>query len=192
MLLRNLRYDIDRYVYMSRRPALWCLLVRQGLWATVEYRASHWLMERVKIPVIRQACVLVCAVFHKIIEILTGIDMPPEAEIGKGLYISHFGGIIVSGDAKVGEYCNLSHGITIGIAGRAGKRGTPVIGDRVFVGPGAVVIGPISIGDDVAIGANAVVTKDLPPMAVAAGVPAQVISFRGSREFVRFRELDDG
>jgi serine O-acetyltransferase len=78
-----------------------------------------------------------------------------KPEIEKGLYIGHFGGIFVNDDVVMGENCNLSQGVTIGLGGRREKRGCPKIGDRVFIGPGAKLFGAIEIGNDVAIGANA-------------------------------------
>jgi serine O-acetyltransferase len=84
----------------------------------------------------------------------------------------------------MGEYCNLSQGVTIGVGGRGENSGCPKLGDRVFIGPGAKILGSISIGNDVAIGANAVVTKDLPDNAVAVGVPAKIISYKGSKDFI--------
>jgi serine O-acetyltransferase len=86
----------------------------------------------------------------------------------------------------IGENCNISQGVTIGQAGREGKQLTPIIGDRVYIGPGAKIFGGIKIGNDVAIGANAVLTKDLPDNAVAVGVPAKIVSYEGSHDFVIF------
>ncbi len=181
------RADIDRYAILSGRSRLYHLFMDQGLWALAEYRFSRWCLTRVRVPIIRGLLIWYGVFWHKWVQITTGIDLPCDAEIGKGLYIGHFGGIIVSGGAKMGEYCNLSQGVTIGFAGRHGNRGCPNIGDRVYIAAGAKVIGPISIGNDVAIGANAVVTKDLPDMAVAVGIPAKVISYEGSGDFVHFK-----
>jgi serine O-acetyltransferase len=127
-------------------------------------------------------------IWHKLIEITTGIDIPNQAEVGKGLYIGHFGGIFLNSGVKMGEYCNLSQGVTIGVGGRGENSGCPKLGDRVFIGPGAKIFGPITIGNDVAIGANAVVTKDLPDNAVAVGIPAKIISYKGSKDFIVYRE----
>ena len=80
--------------------------------------------------------------------------------------------------------CNLSQGVTIGIGGRGERRGVPRVGDRVYFGPGAKVFGPIVVGDDVAIGANSVVNRDVPPRAVAVGVPFRVVSLEGSFDLV--------
>ena len=86
-----------------------------------------------------------------------GIDLPAEAQIGPGLRIGHFGGIVVSKDVVIGRNLDLSHGVTIGVSGEGSQRGTPRIGDNVYVAPGAKLFGPIVIGNNVKIGANAVV-----------------------------------
>ena len=116
-----------------------------------------------------------------------GIELPKGTKVGEGFYIGHFGGIIISGGAVIGRNCNISQGVTIGVAGRGENRGIPVIGDCVYIGPGAKVIGKIRVGNNVAIGANAVVTKDVPDNAVVGGVPAKVISMNGSFEFINNR-----
>lgn len=187
-MLRKVRNDIDRYVVLRQKNWLFLLLTEQGIWSLLEYRFSHWVHYYVKIPMIRQILKVVSCICHKIIEIITGISINCEARIGKGLYIAHFGGIFVNGDAIIGEYCNLSQEVTVGLSGRGKKRGCPKIGDRVFIGPGAKVLGLIEIGNDVAIGANAVVTKDLPDYAVAVGIPAKIISHEGSRDYIFYRD----
>lgn len=115
---------------------------------------------------------------------LFGIDIPRGGKIGKGFYIGHFSGIVISPSAIIGDNCNISQGVTIGVSGRGDKRGSATIGNGVYIGPGAKIVGKVTIGDNVAIGANAVVTKDIPAGAVVAGIPAQVISYRGSQEFI--------
>lgn len=187
-MLNDFRVDIDRYVILEQKHWLYSVLANQGLWALAEYRFSSWVRAKVRIPIVRPVLRLFCFVWHKFIEIITGINLPSSAEIGKGLYIGHFGGIILNSEVKLGEYCNLSQDVTIGIAGRGDKRGCPIIGSRVYIAPGVRIIGPVTVGNDVAIGANAVVTKDLPDNAVAVGVPAKIISYAGSRDFVNYRE----
>lgn len=78
--------------------------------------------------------------------------------------------------------------MTIGVNGRGEKSGVSKVGDRVFIGPGARLFGAIKIGNDVAIGANSVVTKDVPDRAVVMGVPAKIINFNGSQEYVSYRD----
>jgi serine O-acetyltransferase len=113
-----------------------------------------------------------------------GLAIPYNTEIGPGLYIGHYGGVVVSAEAVIGRDCNINHGVTIGVAYGGKNAGVPVIGDRVYFGPGCVVIGGIRLGDDVAVGANAVVTQSVPDMGVVAGVPARTISAKGSFAYV--------
>jgi serine O-acetyltransferase len=113
-----------------------------------------------------------------------GIVISPNCTIGPGLYIGHFGGIVVHPDARIGKNCNISHGVTIGQSNRGSRKGVPVIGDNVYIGPGAKILGCIHIGDDVAIGANSVVTKDIADHAVVIGIPGKVISYRGAQGYV--------
>jgi serine O-acetyltransferase len=107
-------------------------------------------------------------------QILTGIDLPCEVVVGRRFTIEHFGGIIISGDAVFGDDCVVRNGVTVGLR-HTGQRGSPVFGNRVDVGAGAKILGPIRIGDDVAIGANAVVIADVPANSLAVGVPARIL-----------------
>lgn len=100
---------------------------------------------------------------------LNGCDIAWQATIGPGLRLDHPSGVVVGPDVQVGERCSLMQGVTLGDNG-----GAPQLGDRVAVAPGAVVIGPIAVGDDALIGANAVVTKPVPADAVVFGNPAEV------------------
>jgi len=94
--------------------------------------------------------------------------------LGRRFRIDHFGGIIISGDAVFGDDCVVRNGVTVGLR-NTGMRGSPVIGNRVDIGAGAKILGPIRIGDDVAIGANAVVLKDVPSNSIAVGIPARIL-----------------
>jgi serine O-acetyltransferase len=190
-MLADLGEDIDRYVYMDQKHWLLLLLSKPGLWVSTQYRFSRWVHFYFHIPLLRSVAKLICAIWQKIVEILTGIELPNRAEIGAGVFIPHANGIVVHMNAKLGRNCNLAQQVTIGVGGRGSNRGTPVIGDRVFIGPGAKLFGPIVIGDDVAIGANAVVLKDMPDNAVGAGVPAKIISYNGSRDFILYRGCEE-
>lgn len=105
---------------------------------------------------------------------LLGVELPCETVIGRRFVIEHIGGIVVSGDARLGDDCVLRNGVTIGLRNR-GIAGSPQIGNRVDIGAGAKLLGPIHIGDDCAIGANAVVLCDVPARSIAVGVPAHVL-----------------
>jgi serine O-acetyltransferase len=186
LMLVELRQDIDRYTYMNNSNWLKSLLGHQGLWVMVQYRLSRWVHFHCHIPGLRFLLKLFGAISQKLIEILTGVELPNRAEIGGGFFMPHANGIIIHIDAKIGRNCNIGQQVTVGVGGSE-VTGTPVIGDRAFLGPGAKIFGPIQIGDDVAIGANAVVLKDVPSHAVAAGIPARIISHKGSGKLVQFR-----
>jgi serine O-acetyltransferase len=119
-----------------------------------------------------------------------GIGIPATVEIGPGFYIGHFGCIFVYPLCKIGKNCNLSQGVTLGKANRGKNKGYPVIGDNVYVGPGAKIVGSVHIGNNVAIGANCVVTKDVPDNAVVVGVPGTVISYAGSNDYITNIDYD--
>lgn len=143
---------------------------------TCSYTKSHPVLKLLAYPVAR-------LILHRLTYKL-GIWIPPSTNIGSGFYIGHFGGIIINPECVIGKNCNLSHGVTLGQANRGRNKGTPVLGDNVYVGPGAKIVGAVRIGNNVAIGANSVVTKDVPNDAVVVGNPARVISLKGSGGYV--------
>jgi serine O-acetyltransferase len=126
------------------------------------------------------------------VEALTHIELPSQAGIGPGLFLPHAGYVIVASNATIGRHCTLAQGVTIGH--RAGGRGasldSPVIGNRVYVGPGAAILGPVNVGDDVLIGANAVVIDSISSRAVVVGNPGRVISMQGSFQLIRYPSMD--
>lgn len=123
---------------------------------------------------------------HKHYRFKFGISIPYDTEIGPGFYIGHFGGIVVSRDARIGRNCNISQGVTIGQVNRGERKGVPVLGDNIHIGAGAVLLGAIKVGNGCAIGANAVLTRDLDDNSVAVGIPAKVISTKGSEAYVEY------
>jgi serine O-acetyltransferase len=131
-------------------------------------------------PGVRQLIVLLLRHYS----IRFGIDISRDARIGSGLYIGHFGGIVVNEGVVIGDNCNISQGVTLGQLNRGAKAGCPVIGDNVYIAPGAKIIGRVRIGDHAAIGANAVVVHDVAPHTTVGGVPARPISDNGSEGYV--------
>lgn len=113
-----------------------------------------------------------------------GISISFMTSIGEGFYIGHFGGIVVNPQVIIGKNCSISQGVTLGKKNRGENIGKPKIGDHVYIAPGAKIFGGIKIGNNVAIGANCVVTKDIPDNAVAVGIPAKIISNKGSEGYV--------
>ncbi len=185
-MMSYLKADLKRYFRKSKGffSKIKIVLLTQGIWAITIYRAGSWCHRNKEKFFGLRAILPVLTILQKITEILTGIELPFTAKIGKGLYIGHFGCIIISAKTVMGKFCNISQGVTIGQGGRGGIQHAPIIGDRVYIGPGAKLFGGIKIGNDVAIGANAVVTRALPDKAVAAGIPAQIINYNSSKDFV--------
>ncbi len=104
----------------------------------------------------------------------TGIQIPTKAQIGKGFYIGHFGTIIINPDTVIGENVNIATGVTIGKTNRGSNKGVPKIGNNVWIGTNAVIVGNIKIGDDVLIAPNAYVNVDVPDHSIVIGNPAVI------------------
>jgi serine O-acetyltransferase len=162
----------------------------QGFWASFSYRFTRFLFLYFGNTPVRVFASALSYFLQKITQIITGISIPPGCDIGPGLYVAHFGGIIIHPETKIGQNCNLGVQIVIGYGRSSGRFGYPILGDRVFVGPGAKVLGPVIIGNDVAIGANAVVTRDVPDRGVVGGVPAKLINRAGSFDYVFYPQMD--
>lgn len=181
-MIRNLSSDYKKYrKYGGNFISI--LFFTQGFWAIFQYRVANSIYH-LKIPVLKQFLQLICLLWQKAIEIITGISIPASVTIGPSFYIGHFGGIIINAKAILGANCNISQGVTIGVSGLGDKRGVPIIGNNVYIGANAVVAGKIQIADGVLIGACSLVTADAEEGAVLVGVPAVKISNKGSREYI--------
>lgn len=160
------------------------LITQQGLWALFYYRIFN-AVYRSNIPKLLKKVILVIGVlFQKKVEVFTGITLPYSAQIGEGLYIGHHSGIIINASAVIGDNCNISQGVTIGVSGRAENRGVPIIGDRVYIGVNAVIAGNINIGDGVVIGANSLVVANVENNTTVLGVPAVKFSDHNSEDYI--------
>ena len=106
---------------------------------------------------------------------LTGVEIHPAANVGDGLFIDHGMGVVIGETADVGNDVTLYQGVALGGTGFATGKRHPTVQDNVTIGSGAKLLGPITIGHGAKIGANSVVTSDIPPCSVAAGVPARVL-----------------
>jgi serine O-acetyltransferase len=184
--------DYRRYRATGKNEGsgLGVVLLTQGFWASFVYRISHAVYTQIRIPFVKVFLHIIFSLLQKLIEIITGIRLPPYSQIGEGLFVGHFGFIIVHPHARIGSNCNLSQGVTIGAVQQGSRKGVPILGNRVYVGPNAVIIGNIEIGNDAAIGAGAVVTKSVPPRAVVIGNPARIISYKGSFELVGYDGME--
>src|SRR5271156_3674844 len=172
-MLTAIRQDIR--AAKERDPAvpstLQVVFAYPGVHAIWGHRVSHWLWER--------DAKVTARTVGEITRILTGVDIHPGAILGTGLFIDHATGVVIGETAEVGDDVTIYHGVTLGGTGRDTGKRHPTIGDRVIIGAGAKILGPIKIGDDSRIGANAVVVKEVPSSAVVVGVPGQVISRTG-------------
>lgn len=128
--------------------------------------------------ILNKICLKLLWYKYKKLGISLGFTIPINV-FGPGLSIAHYGSVIVNGHAVIGKNCRIHSGVNIGRDLEA-----PTIGDNVYLGPGAKLWGKIVIGNNVAIGANAVVTKDIPDGVTVAGVPAKIVSQKGSEGLV--------
>ena len=181
------REDLGRY---GRTPGerLRAVVLTPGAWAVLVYRFRRW-EQRTRLPgPLGWPTKVISLLAQWWVEIATNIQLPLSAEVGPGLFIPHTGYVVLSTRARLGRNCTLTQGVTIGHArgGSGNRQGVPVLGDRVYVGPGAAVIGPITVGDDALVGVGAVVLRNVPSRGVAVGNPARVISRRGSFDLIDY------
>lgn len=114
--------------------------------------------------------------FHRYNMYKTGIQLEFGTRIGEGLTFAHWGAIIINPQAVIGKNCLIYQGVTIGSQRGGQKSGAPIIGDNCILSSGSKIIGGVTLGDNVVVGANAVVTKSFPSGSVVAGVPAKIIN----------------
>lgn len=147
-----------------------------GLHAVATYRMGRWLSGK---PLLLRLLLrpLWLLLFYRS-RSAWGIEISPQASIGGGLLIFHYGGIFIGSRVVIGVNCSVSHDVTIGLAGRGSRRGAPVMGDNVYIAPGAKVSGKITIGSNVKIGANAVVERSVPDNALVQVRAPQVVVFQ--------------
>jgi serine O-acetyltransferase len=169
-MLAAIRQDIR--AAKERDPAepttLQVIIAYPGVHAIWGHRISHWLWNR--------GAKVAARAVGELTRILTGVEIHPGAILGTGLFIDHATGVVIGETAEVGDDVTIFHGVTLGGTGRDTGKRHPTIGDRVIIGAGAKVLGPIKVGDDSRIGANSVVVKEVPSSSVVVGVPGQIIS----------------
>jgi serine O-acetyltransferase len=143
-----------------------------GLWAITWHRLIH-LLYKLHVPFIPR-------LMSQINRLLTGLEIHPGATIGKGMFIDHGAGLVIGETAEIGDNCVLFHNVTLGGTGKHHGKRHPTVGNNVFIGTGAILLGPIHVGDDVKIGANSfVVMRDVPSNTTVAGTPARIIKRDG-------------
>jgi len=169
-----------RHASGSRTRRIAVCLRSPGVHAVTAHRFGRWLLQRPRL--LRLLLEPFYVVLDLLVHALWGIEISRRASIGGGLYLAHAGGIVVAAGTVIGTNCNLSHDVTIGLAGHGEKCGVPAIGDDVYIAPGAKLFGRIRVGDNVKIGANTVIHRDVPSNAVVALDPGfHIVSFNGNR-----------
>ena len=168
-LLSTFREDLQsaRAHDPASRGDLENALVYSGLHAIWSHRLAHRLWAK---PALRG----LARVLSQATRFLTGIEIHPGATIGRRFFIDHGMGVVIGETAEIGDDVMIYHGVTLGGRSLERVKRHPTIGDRVTIGAGAKVLGPVYIGADTAIGANAVVTRDVPAESIATGIPAVI------------------
>jgi serine O-acetyltransferase len=167
----------------AARSAAEVVLCYPGLHAVWGHRVAHRLWDA--------GHPLVARLLATVLRVWTSVDIHPAAVVGPGLFIDHAIGVVIGETCEIGSDVTLYQGVTLGgTALEAGKR-HPTVGDRVTVGAGAKILGPVTVGSRSRIGANAVVVRDVPPDSVVVGVPGQVIARSRPRSGSAALDLDD-
>jgi len=165
-LRRDVRAAMDRDP--AARSALEVIVCYPCVHALCGHRASHWLWRhRARLP---------ARALAELTRMLTGVDIHPAAALSPGVFIDHATGVVIGETAEVGADVTIYQGVTLGGTSLDKGKRHPTVGDRVIIGAGAKFLGPITIGPDCQIGANAVVLKPVPASSVVVGVPGQVIT----------------
>ena len=172
MFSREIQAVLDRDPATSSKFE--AILCSSGLHAIMLHRWNHWLW--------RKNFKLTARVFAQIARFLTGIEIHPAARIGKGFFIDHGMGVVIGETTEIGDNVTMYHDVTLGGTtvfspnGKVLSKRHPTIGNNVIIGSGAQVLGPIKIGDNVKIGSNAIVTKDVEPNTTVVGIPAHHVA----------------
>lgn len=177
-LVRDLRCVLDRDP--AARSTLEVALCYSGVHALWGHRINHWLW--------RRHCKLLARVGSSFVRFATGIEIHPGAQIGRGVFIDHGLGVVIGETAEVGDDVTIYQGVTLGGTSLQQTKRHPTIGERVIIGAGAKVLGPIYIGNDSRIGANAVVVKSAPANSVVTGVPGRILAPSDSGETLVSRD----
>jgi serine O-acetyltransferase len=149
------------------------LLTYGGVQALLAHRVSHAL-HQAGVPLLPR-------MFANVVKIATGVEIHPAARIGRGLFIDHGSGVVIGETAEVGDHVTMYQGVTLGGTGFARGKRHPTVGDRVMIGSGAKLLGPIDVGARTKIGANSVVIHDVPPDATVVGNPGHPVRVDGKK-----------
>jgi len=148
-------------------------LLYPGFQAILFHRFIHWLWN-LGAPFLPR-------LLSQISRFLTGLEIHPGASIGKGFFVDHGAGLVIGETAEIGDNCVMFHNVTLGGTGKHKGKRHPTLGNNVLVGTGAIILGPVTIGDNVKIGANSFIfMRDVPSDCTVAGSPARIVKRNGS------------
>ena len=151
------------------------VLAHSSLHAIWIYRVAHYLQVEIGVPVLPR-------LLSAIARWLTGVEIHPAARIGRRFFIDHGTGVVIGETAVIGDDCILFHNVTLGGTGKHRGQRHPMLGDRVFLGTGATLLGPIHVGSGAKIGAGAFIhMRDVPPDTTVVGMPARIVKEAGQR-----------
>ena len=174
-MFKRLRYDIHAILERdpAARSAAEVLFCYPGLHVLIHYRIAHFFY--------CHGHKLLARMISQRARRKTGIEIHPGAKIGKGLLIDHGMGTVIGETAEIGDDCTIYHGVTLGGTGKETGKRHPTVGNNVFIGTHAQLLGSFTVGDNCKIAAGAVVLCDIPPNCTAVGSPARIIKQDGVR-----------
>ena len=164
--------DISRY--KARGASGKELWLNPAVWAIACYRLGNWLNVARPMFLVRIPLKFISFFANKFCEVFMEMCIDVQATIGPGFYIGHIGGVHINPQAVLGKNCDLAHRVTIG-ASAMGRQGAPVLGDDVYIGTGATLVGKIKVGSGAKIAANTLVITNVPEGATVMGVPGRII-----------------
>ena len=170
---REVREDIRNIVEKdpAARNGFEVLICYPGIWALILHRPAHWLY--------KHNIKLIARIISQLARWFTGIEIHPGASIGRRFFIDHGMAIIIGETTEIGDDVTIYQGVTLGGTGKDTGKRHPTIGNRVMISSGAKVLGPFKVGDDVKIGAGAVVLKEIPPNCTVVGIPGTIVKRNG-------------
>lgn len=182
-MFKSLREDINKIKERdpAARSSFEVLFLYSGVRAIISYRIAHWFYKKKLFFIARY--------ISQRSRKKTGIEIHPGAIIGKGLFIDHGMGVVVGETVEIGDDCTIYQGVTLGGTGKDKGKRHPTLGNNVMVGAGAKVLGPLKVGDNSKIAANAVVLSEVPPNCTAVGVPARIV-IRDGIKLTKGSDLD--
>lgn len=155
------------------RSSIEIVLLYSGVHAVFNHRIANFFF--------RHKLFFLARLTSQLSRFFTGIEIHPGAKIGKRLFIDHGSGVIIGETTEIGDDCTLFQGVTLGGTGKDHGKRHPTLGNNVSVGSGAKILGPVTIGDNTKIAANAVVLNDVPPDCTVVGIPGEIVRIKGKR-----------